>query len=193
MSSTLLLNADYMPMELSPLSTLTWKESMRAYFSDSMYVLKTYDDWIVHSPSIELKVPSIVVSRHFQKRKEFAPLNRRNLYLRDRYRCQYCNVQFTYRELTYDHVVPRCMGGASSWDNLVAACKSCNGKKSNHTNMKPTTKPYQPTWHQVYNQSKCYKLTIPDSAWQDYLHWPEDLLEVKIPVNKSNKYMYDDI
>lgn len=182
-----------MPMELSPLSVIGWKESMRAYFTDGMYVIKTYDDWVVRSPSVEYKVPSIVVSSHYQKRKEFAPLNRRNLYLRDNYRCQYCGVNFTYRELTYDHVIPRANGGGSSWDNLVAACKHCNGTKGHATKMKPMNKPYRPTWHQIYNQSKCYKLTIPDPAWQEFLEWPDDLLEVNIPVNKSNKYIYDDI
>lgn len=190
---TLLLNADYMPMELSPLSVISWKDGMRAYFSDSMYILKTYDDWVVHSPSTEFKVPSIVVSNRFQKRKEYAPLNRKNLYIRDEYRCQYCGVRFTYRELTYDHVTPRALGGISSWDNLVAACKHCNNKKGHALRMKPMRKPYQPTWHQIYNQSKCYKLIIPDPAWQEYLDWPSDLLEIKVPVNGGNKYMYDDI
>jgi 5-methylcytosine-specific restriction endonuclease McrA len=34
-------------------------------------------------------------------------------------------------ELTLDHVVPRSRGGASTWENLVACCHSCNRKKGN--------------------------------------------------------------
>jgi hypothetical protein len=36
-------------------------------------------------------------------------------------------------ELTLDHVFPRSRGGLSSWENLVAACKSCNRRKADRT------------------------------------------------------------
>jgi len=54
---------------------------------------------------------------------------RANILLRDDETCQYCGKRS--RELTLDHVIPRSRGGQSSWENLVASCKSCNGKKGN--------------------------------------------------------------
>jgi 5-methylcytosine-specific restriction endonuclease McrA len=32
-------------------------------------------------------------------------------------------------KLTWDHIVPRCKGGDSSWANTITACKKCNNKK----------------------------------------------------------------
>jgi hypothetical protein len=55
---------------------------------------------------------------------------RANIMLRDEELCQYCGKHF--RELTLDHVIPRSRGGQSTWENLVACCRSCNGRKGNH-------------------------------------------------------------
>lgn len=180
--ATLLLNADFTPLETSPLSVLEWKDSIRAYFTDNLYILKTHDNWVVRSPNTEYAVPSIVVSRYFMKKKEYARLGRKNLYIRDRYTCQYCNVQFHGHELTFDHVVPKASGGKSTWENMVASCRPCNNKKGHRVDISPLRKPYRPTYHEIYNQAKCYMLTIPDPAWQDYLNWPEHLLQVKLPI-----------
>lgn len=54
---------------------------------------------------------------------------RANILLRDDEMCQYCGKHS--RELTLDHVLPRSRGGLSTWENLVACCKACNGKKGN--------------------------------------------------------------
>ena len=54
---------------------------------------------------------------------------RSNIMLRDEETCQYCGKRS--RELTLDHVIPRSRGGQSTWENLVASCKACNGKKGN--------------------------------------------------------------
>lgn len=54
---------------------------------------------------------------------------RSNILLRDDELCQYCGKHT--RELTLDHVIPRSRGGLSTWENLVACCKWCNGKKGN--------------------------------------------------------------
>jgi 5-methylcytosine-specific restriction endonuclease McrA len=52
---------------------------------------------------------------------------RANILLRDEDTCQYCGKHS--RELTLDHVIPRSRGGLGTWENLVASCRSCNGKK----------------------------------------------------------------
>ncbi|HXR64532.1 MAG TPA: HNH endonuclease [Ktedonobacteraceae bacterium] len=56
--------------------------------------------------------------------------SRANILLRDEETCQYCGKRT--RELTLDHVIPRSRGGQSTWENLVASCRACNGKKGNH-------------------------------------------------------------
>jgi len=51
------------------------------------------------------------------------------LFRRDRYTCGYCANQFTRRELTRDHIVPRSAGGRDAWTNCVTACVDCNQRK----------------------------------------------------------------
>ena len=47
--------------------------------------------------------------------------------------CVYCGETYEFKELTLDHVQPRCRGGESVTTNLVPACRQCNqGKGSNH-------------------------------------------------------------
>src|SRR5579885_333308 len=55
---------------------------------------------------------------------------RANILRRDEETCQYCGKRS--RDLTLDHVVPRSRGGESTWENLVASCRACNGRKGNH-------------------------------------------------------------
>lgn len=70
------------------------------------------------------------------------------LFKRDRNVCAYCGNQFNSQELTRDHITPQSRGGESSWMNLVAACKSCNHRKSDNTpdeaDMKLLYVPYVP-------------------------------------------------
>lgn len=54
---------------------------------------------------------------------------RANILLRDDEQCQYCGKHS--RDLTLDHIWPRSRGGQSTWENLVACCKGCNGRKGN--------------------------------------------------------------
>ena len=47
--------------------------------------------------------------------------------------CVYCGETYEFKELTLDHVKPRCRGGETITTNLVPACKKCNqGKGSSH-------------------------------------------------------------
>ncbi len=179
--STLLLNADFTPIEVSPLSTMSWQESMRAYFTDKFQVVKMYDNWKVHTVNDTWEVPSIISISDYQKQPEYAKLSRKNIFIRDSYKCQYCNIQFLTHELTFDHVVPRRDGGRTTWENIATACQHCNTKKGSRRDVHPVRKPYRPTFREIYNQGKCYKITIPDPDWQQFLKWPEELLEVQSP------------
>lgn len=59
--------------------------------------------------------------------------NRRTLFRRDGYRCQYCGKKPGTEELTLDHVNPRCLGGQTTWENIVCSCIDCNRKKAGKT------------------------------------------------------------
>jgi 5-methylcytosine-specific restriction endonuclease McrA len=75
--------------------------------------------------------------------------SRRRLLERDGERCAYCGKHAS----TVDHVVPRIKGGGTTWENTVAACMKCNGKKGSRTleqsGMRLGFKPYAPTWYEI--------------------------------------------
>ena len=59
--------------------------------------------------------------------------SRQNVYLRDSFRCQYCQWSGPLSNLTLDHLYPCAKGGKTTWDNIVTACKECNTKKGAKT------------------------------------------------------------
>ena len=52
------------------------------------------------------------------------------IYRRDNNTCQYCG---STRNLTIDHLIPRCKGGSDLWENLLLACSKCNTVKGHRT------------------------------------------------------------
>lgn len=77
--------------------------------------------------------------------------SRRGVLVRDQDTCQYCGAQPGRQALTLDHVVPRVHGGRTVWENVVAACASCNHRKGGRTpeqaGMKLLRAPHQPRYH----------------------------------------------
>jgi len=68
---------------------------------------------VIHTPTTVVEIPSVIrlvylVKRPFASRK----LSKKEVFLRDRYTCQYCGKQT--RELTLDHVIPRRQNGSHS-------------------------------------------------------------------------------
>ena len=84
----------------------------------------------VHSPSRAVSVPSVIRLLEYRRiPHQTRALSRKNILIRDRYTCQYCERVFPSAELTLDHVTPRSRGGESNWENLVACCNRCNNRK----------------------------------------------------------------
>ena len=86
----------------------------------------------IKTVSISFPRPSVIRLDHMVHRpRAQVRLTKREILRRDDFTCQYCGQHATY--LTIDHVVPRRLGGLHSWDNLVAACPSCNHHKGGRT------------------------------------------------------------
>lgn len=81
-----------------------------------------------------LEIPSIIAVRGARVSNRVQPLlTNRMLFKRDNYCCLYCGEMFPEKVLTRDHVIPKGQGGADTWMNVVAACKSCNNVKGCRT------------------------------------------------------------
>jgi 5-methylcytosine-specific restriction endonuclease McrA len=90
-------------------------------------------DW-VSTVNFHIAVPRIIRLLFYDRlpRSE-VKLNRRNIFARDKNRCQYCGKKYPTSELSLDHVIPRSMGGKSVWTNMVCACTDCNVRKGGRT------------------------------------------------------------
>ena len=90
-------------------------------------------DW-VSTVNFYIAVPRIIRLLFYDRlpRNE-VKFNRRNIFARDKNRCQYCGKRHPTSELSLDHIIPRSMGGKSVWENIVCACTKCNVKKGGRT------------------------------------------------------------
>jgi len=105
-------------------------------------------DW-VRTVRMHIAVPKVIRLLGYDRLpKQGVKLNRRNIFARDKNHCQYCGKHFSTSELSLDHLIPRSLGGVSSWDNLVCCCVRCNAHKGGRTpvqaHMKLIRKPTKP-------------------------------------------------
>lgn len=176
---TLILNADGQPMSLLPLSGRPWQKAIPEMWMGNATVLHSYEDWEVRSPSISLMVPAVLVMNKFKNAKRLVRFNRRNVFVRDGYTCQYCLQQFAHGELTYDHVQPQTYGGKTTWTNISTACRRCNGARGCNEKIKPKKMPYKPSYWEMIDKIKRHPIVIPHESWTYYLDWDPDLVRVK--------------
>jgi len=169
MSDTLLLNSDYSPISVLPLSVIHWQHAVKLMYLGRVYVLETYPNWIIHSEKLAINVPSVCVTKDYFKKKKSVKFSRYNMYMRDLFQCQYCNDVFDFEDLTIDHVLPRSKGGTTHWENCVTACKSCNSDKGSSTKIKPLVMPYKPDYYNLVNKWKDMPFTVRQESWNQYL------------------------
>lgn len=151
---------------------------------DSEYQLYNLDGWMersakrvdlpgidfIKTPSCLIEKPEIIILRSYHG-MPFTEVNfnRRNLYKRDNYTCQYCHSQLGPSKLNIDHVVPTSRGGRTSWTNCVVSCIPCNTKKANKmlndSGLSLLKRPKKPQWLPV---SGLIPKTYPKS-WDKFL------------------------
>jgi len=170
---TLELNADFRPTEYLPLSVRPWRDVIRNVIAGDVIVIDEHDI-CVRSPSIEIRLPSVIALKTFVKRRETPALNRHNLLvLRDRCSCAYCGQVFVLHDLTYDHVVPRSKNGPHTWWNVVGACKACNQLKADRTpdqaRMPLLWRPWQPSMDELARADFFLQRRKMYESWKDFL------------------------
>jgi len=170
----LILNADFRPLSYFPLSVWSWQEAVKAIFRGSVTVISEYDR-VVHSPSCEMRLPSVLALKEFIETERAPAFTRFNVFLRDRWQCQYCGEHFKTHELTFDHVLPKSKGGRTSWDNIVAACQCCNRRKGSKTSedigMFPLSQPRRPSVYELQGCGRKFPPNFLHESWGDFLYW----------------------
>ena len=85
--SALVLNADFRPLSYFPLSLCPWQDSIKAVFLSRVNVISEYDR-LVHSPSLEMRLPSVIALKEFIPMARTPAFTRFNVFLRDNFSCQ---------------------------------------------------------------------------------------------------------
>lgn len=127
MNAVLVLNASY-----EPLSVVSLHRAIVLLLKDKAELLEATEQRI-HSAEMSIPVPLVIRLVYYVQvpRCMSIPLSRNTVLMRDNYTCQYCGAQPAKSNLTIDHIIPRVRNGATSWENVVCACRTCNQRKGN--------------------------------------------------------------
>jgi len=174
----LVLNADFRPLSYYPLSLWSWQDAIKGVFLERVSIIENYNKE-VHSPSLTFKLPSVIALKEFVSLRRSPAFTRFNVFLRDNFTCQYCYGKFSANELTFDHLIPKCVGGKTTWSNVVSACTLCNLKKGRRllkfTEMRLRKTPAKPTSEKLQQNGKNFPPNYLHESWRDYLYWDTEL------------------
>ena len=195
-SSVLVLNRSYLPIHVTSARrafSLLYQGIARVV--DEQYQTFDFDGWSQLAVAREeeaigtargrIRVPRVIVLVAFDRLpKRHVRFSRINLMARDSFQCQYCGDQPTRSELNLDHVVPRALGGRSTWENVVTSCLDCNRRKGGCTphqaGMRLLRRPARPRWTPLMNlvlSSVRYKEWRPFLNVVDASYWNVELVE----------------
>ena len=157
-----MLNQNYEPMSVCDV-----KRAIILIYLGKAEIIEKDSDYI-RSVSVSIPFPLVVrVVVYVRVPSKRIILSRKNIIKRDNYTCQYCGAKNV--PMTVDHIIPKNLGGADSWENLVCACVKCNNKKGNRTleqaGMKLLQKPRKPT-HLTFIR---HFVGVKNEKWKPYL------------------------
>lgn len=162
-SRVLVLNQNFQPLSVCSAQ----KAIVLLYLGKAEMVEHNHE--VVHTVSTAMPLPSIVrLNWQIKRPHRRILLSRKNIIKRDMHTCQYCGRKDG--ALTVDHVIPKTRGGPDTWENLVCACLSCNGKKGGRTpkeaGLELMSRPKKPGYLFFVQ----HLVGIPDERWKEYLY-----------------------
>jgi hypothetical protein len=95
--------------------------------------------------------------------------SRQRIHQRAHFLCEYCHSSEEARtsRFTFDHLVPKSLGGDDTEANLALACHRCNGRRYNFTEaIDPFTQTLVPLFNPRNNQ------------WSDHFIWSKEKTKI---------------
>jgi len=191
MMESLVLNSFAIPVSVIPI-----KRAITLVATKKAIALANYENTIIRSSGIvihdsilmrsknsliSMAVPSVIQCVHSnympKKYVNVLPFSRQNVYIRDGGCCMYCGRKVSISNFTFDHVIPRCDGGKTTWDNIVISCMKCNAQKGrrsvNNYKRALIRKPFAPRLDKAAPAHLVSKIAaeIPHKTWIDYIYW----------------------
>lgn len=131
---------------------ISWERSIVLLYQGKAETIKDTDTVIYNTDrTYSYVVPKVIRLMAFVKSlyTNKIPYSKRNIFVRDKHVCQYCGKKMDQRDCTVDHILPKALGGKSTWVNCVCCCKRCNNLKGDtaleHTRLKLRSHPIVPT------------------------------------------------
>ena len=171
----LLLNADWQPLHF-----INENDAIQLLYLNKAEIVTINVN--TNEPSIWPKGHKLVSGKVFpagatlrlnqkvNKSWQIPKFQKRILFNRDNWKCQYCGKIVNTKSATVEHIIPVSKGGETSWTNCITACVKCNRKKKDRTpleaGMKLLSEPKMPTVAQYWNNS--LKVLHPD--WNIFLN-----------------------
>jgi len=132
MSNVIVLNADN-----TYIGSISWQKSIVLLYKGKVEAVKNTNRIVTNvTNTVEFIVPKVVRLIRFIKsvyKKSNVSYSKRAVFIRDKFKCQYCGVQLDKKDCTVDHVNPKALGGLSTWTNCATSCTDCNNLKGDFT------------------------------------------------------------
>lgn len=195
-SSVLVLNRHFQPVHITSARrafVMMYADIARAL--DKQFEMYDFASWaalsaeegddVIHTVNHVIRVPRVIALQFYERLpRSRVRFSRHNIYARDQNTCQYCGVRFSRSELNLDHVVPRRLGGRTTWENVVCCCLKCNLRKGGHTpeqaGMHLARVPQRPKWTpmaRAHDGMVRYKEWLPFLQFVDAAYWNVELEE----------------
>ena len=126
----------------------------------------------VGTPGGAILLPRVIVLLGYDRvPKRHVRYSRLNIFARDKFTCQYCGEKPHRSQLNLDHVIPRSLGGRTTWENVVCSCVECNRQKGGRTpaqaRLRLIRRPVRPRWTPVIHHAV---QSVRYDEWRPFLH-----------------------
>jgi 5-methylcytosine-specific restriction endonuclease McrA len=181
-SSVLVLNRSYLPVHVTTVRrafSLIYQGTALAVNGE--YETFDFDAWrrqpvngseAIGTPGGRLRTPRVIALVGYDRvPRRHVRFSRVNIFARDNFTCQYCGGRPHRSQLNIDHVIPRALGGRTSWENVVASCVDCNRHKGGRTpaqaRLALLRRPVRPRWTPMLTH---VGTSVRYEEWRPFLH-----------------------
>jgi len=181
-TNVLVLNRSYLPIHITSVRrafSLIYRGTARAV--NDRYETFDFESWTqidvngdpgVRTPAGSIRVPRVIVLLTYDRvPKRHVRYSRLNIFARDNFTCQYCGERPHRSQLNLDHVIPRSLGGRTTWENVVCSCIDCNRRKGGRTpaqaRLRLIRRPVKPSWTPMLTHVGA---RIRYEEWRPFLH-----------------------
>ena len=180
-----IISVDNLPTNVKEVVKYTWEEWIENSYYNSEKIPK--ESCVQCGNDFRIRWPEVVVLKDYAGIPNSpVKLTRRNLLIRDKFRCQYTSQKVSMASATIDHIIPQSKGGKTVWTNVVIATLEVNMKKADRTpeeaGLTLLSKPRRPKWNPMFarfvsEMPESWQQFINTDQWNEIGYWDVELKE----------------